>query len=53
MNKREENGLSENKRLKSEDLAKLSLSATVKIDRIFKQIYIYPLAYVIGLAVVK
>ena len=26
MNKREENGLSENKRLKSEDLAKLSLS---------------------------
>lgn len=30
MNKREENGLSENKRLKSEDLAKLSLSATVK-----------------------
>ena len=51
MNKREENGLSENKRLKSEDLAKLSLSAAVKIDRIFKQIY--PLAYVIGLAVVK
>lgn len=32
MNKREENGLSENKRLKSEDLAKLSLSATVKND---------------------
>lgn len=51
MNKREENGLSENKRLKSEDLAKLSLSATVKNDydiiyRIFKQIY--PLAYVMG-----
>lgn len=32
MNKREENGLSENKKLKSEDLAKLSLSATVKND---------------------
>lgn len=32
MNKREENGLSENKRLKSEDLAKLSLFATVKND---------------------
>ena len=32
MNKREENGLSENKRLKSEDPAKLSLSATVKND---------------------
>ena len=32
MNRREENGLSENKRLKSEDLAKLSLSATVKND---------------------
>lgn len=51
MNKREENGLSENMRLKSEDLAKLSLSATVKNGRIFNQIY--PLAYVIGLAVVQ
>lgn len=51
MNKREENGLSENKRLKSEDLTKLSLSATVKNDQIFKQIY--PLACVIGLAVVQ
>ena len=51
MNKREENGLSENKRLKSEDLAKLSLSATVKNDPIFKQIY--PLVYVIGLVVVQ
>ena len=51
MNKREENGLSENKRLKSEDLAKLSLSATVKNDRIFNQRY--PLVCVIGLAVVQ
>ena len=32
LEQREENGLSENKRLKSEDLAKLSLSATVKND---------------------
>ena len=52
MNKREENGLSENKRLKSEDLAKLLyLSATVKNDQIFKQMQ--PLVYVIGLAVVQ